>query len=146
VRALPASFVVIATCLAAVAPCLQAEELAEDLKLAQPSATAPPPAAGVSVSASPGASGFRVHIDPQTGRLLREPAPGSAPLQLSPREQNALSTSHQGLTEVTSTVPGGGVKIDLQGRFRSPLIATIDAKGKVRTQHVDEAHGFQPKK
>jgi hypothetical protein len=37
--------------------------------------------------------------------------------------------------EVQSSVPGGGVKLDLQGRFQSPLVVTIDADGKVKMQH-----------
>ena len=82
--------------------------------------------------------GMTVHIDPKTGAILKEPAPDSVPLQLSPREQNALSTSHEGLVEVPSGVPGGGFKLDLQGRFQSPLIATIGEDGKVRMQHLGE--------
>ena len=35
-------------------------------------------------------------------------------------------------------MPGGGVKLDLQGRFQSPLIATVDENGKVRMQHLGE--------
>src|SRR5262245_57755342 len=71
------------------------------------------------------AAGMTVHVDPQTGALRREPAAGTAPLQLSPQLQNALSTSHQGLVETPSPVPGGGIKVDLQGRFQSPLMVTI---------------------
>jgi hypothetical protein len=40
--------------------------------------------------------------------------------------------------EIPSVVPGGGVKVDLQGRFRSPLLVTIDANGKAKMQHLDE--------
>jgi hypothetical protein len=86
-----------------------------------------------------GAHGMMIYIDPKTGALLKEPAPGTVPLQLSPQLQNALSTSHQGLVETPSSMPGGGVKVDLQGRFQSPLFVTIDAKGKVKMQHLDEA-------
>jgi hypothetical protein len=78
-----------------------------------------------------------IHIDPKTGALLKEPAPGTVPLQLTPQLQNALSTSHEGLVETPSSVPGGGVKLDLQGRFQSPLFVTIDADGKVKMQHLD---------
>lgn len=85
-----------------------------------------------------GAPGMKIHIDPKTGALLREPAPGSVPLQLTPQLQNAFSTSHEGLVETPSSVPGGGVKVDLQGRFQSPLFVTIDANGKVKMQHLDE--------
>jgi hypothetical protein len=79
---------------------------------------------------------LRVYVNPRTGEILREPAPGTTPMTLSPQEQAAASTSHQGLVEVPSTAPGGGVKIDLQGRFRSPLVATIGPDGKTRTFHL----------
>jgi hypothetical protein len=98
----------------------------------------PAPAEQKSTGTSGGASGMTVYIDPKTGAFLSEPAPGTAPLQLTPQLRNALSTSHEGLVEVPSSVPGGGVKIDLQGRFQSPLTATTDAGGKVTMQHVDE--------
>jgi hypothetical protein len=98
----------------------------------------PQPPAEKPAAVPEGASGMRVHIDPRTGAILKEPAPGSVPLPLSAREQNALSTSHEGLVQVPSSVPGGGVKIDLQGRFQSPLIGTIDANGKVQMHHIGE--------
>jgi hypothetical protein len=79
-----------------------------------------------------------IHIDPQNGAILKEPAPGTVPLQLTPALRNAFSTSHQGLVEVPSAVPGAGVKVDLRGRFQSPLLVTIDANGKARMQHLDE--------
>jgi hypothetical protein len=82
--------------------------------------------------------GMTVHIDPKTGAILKEPAPGTVPLTLSSRERNAMSTSHEGLVEVPSGVPGGGFKLDLQGRFQSPLIATVGEDGKVRVQHLGE--------
>ena len=87
------------------------------------------------------AGGMTIHIDPQTGTILKEPAPGTVPLQLTPELQNRLSTSDTGLVEVPSALPGKGVKIDLQGRFQSPLIVTIDANGQVKMQHLDEAPG-----
>ena len=100
--------------------------------------SAGPPPAEKPAAGPGGASGMTVHIDPQTGALLKEPAPGTVPLQLTPQLQNALSTSHQGLVETPSRIPGGGVKLDLQGRFQSPLVVTIDANGKVKMQHLDE--------
>jgi hypothetical protein len=77
-----------------------------------------------------------VYIDPQTGAIRPSPAPGTVPLVLSPRDANAMRTDTEGLVEVPSSVPGGGVKLDLQGRFQSPLVGTIDADGKVRIQHL----------
>jgi hypothetical protein len=58
-----------------------------------------------------GAAGMIIYIDPQTGAILNEPAPGTVPLQLTPKLQNALSTSHQGLVETPAA--GGGVKTRL---------------------------------
>jgi hypothetical protein len=84
------------------------------------------------------APGMTIYIDAQTGALLKEPAPGAVPLQLTPELQNAFSTSDQGLVEVPSSVPGGGVRMDLQGRFRSPLLATTDAHGKLKILHLQE--------
>ena len=99
----------------------------------------PPVFSGESQPAAvPGAAGMTIYIDPQTGAILKEPAPGSVPLQLTPQLRNALSTSHQGLVETPSAVVGGGIKLDLQGRFQNPLIVTIDADGKLKTQHLDE--------
>lgn len=96
---------------------------------------APTGSDSISSSAPSGTSGMRIHIDPQTGQLTRE-APAAVPPQLSPREENAFSTSHQGLVETLSPVPGGGVIVDLQGRFQSPLSATVDPTGKVTIQHL----------
>jgi hypothetical protein len=59
-------------------------------------------------------------------------------LQLSPQLQNALSTSHDGLVEVPSPLPGGGIRVDLQGRFQNPLFVTIDADGNAKILHLHE--------
>jgi len=94
------------------------------------------PAAGTNDASELVAGGLRVHIDPQTGRLTKVPSTG-IPLQLSPAEANAMSTSHQGLVETLSPRPRGGAVVNLQGRFQSPLVATIDAQGKVIIQHLE---------
>lgn len=76
-------------------------------------------------------SGFRAYVDPETGQLIEPP-------EEAPAEPTApaLSTSDEGLVAVPSPVPGGGNMVNLQGRFRSPLTATVGADGKVRMQHV----------
>jgi hypothetical protein len=89
---------------------------------------------------------MRIYLDPQTGAILQEPAPGALPLALTPQEQNALSTSHQGLTETPGPVPGGGVKVDLQGRFQSPVFGTVDADGNVEMHHLGEMPHAHDKK
>jgi hypothetical protein len=87
-----------------------------------------------------GGAGMKVYTDPQTGAIIPEPAPGSENLVLPPQLQESFSTSSEGLVQVPSPEPGGGVKLDLQGRFQSPLIATFGADGKLRMEH----HGHQP--
>jgi hypothetical protein len=93
----------------------------------QPGATQPP-----------ARSGMTVYVDPQTGALRGTPAPGTVPLEVTPELRTRMSTSNQGLTETPSTVPGGGMRLDLQGRFQSPMIATVDPNGKVRIHHLGE--------
>lgn len=83
-----------------------------------------------------GNTAWRIFVDPQTGATRQEPSPGTAPLQLSEDERKANSTSHAGLFEVPSSVPGGGFIVDLQGRFNSPQIETVDSNGKIRTLHL----------
>jgi hypothetical protein len=86
-----------------------------------------------------------IHLDPQTGQPTRE-ATEAMPLQLAPDEEKRFSTSHSGLVESLSPVAGGGVLVDLQGRFHSPLTATIDATGKVRIEHMHPAPVFDQTK
>ena len=76
---------------------------------------------------APGRAGSRIQIDPQTGRRVPAPSGGVA-LPASP----AFSTSHAGLVE--KPAPGGGVMVDLQGRFRSAATATVGTDG---TTHRD---------
>lgn len=109
---------------------------------------APTTVAGdLGTSADPGGtSGMMIYIDPETGAFLKEPAPGHEPLQLTPQLQNAFSTSDSGLVEVPSSIPGGGVMLDLQGRFQSPLVITTDTNGKVKMQHLNETSETGDKK
>lgn len=93
-----------------------------------------PPVAAAEVPEAAG--GIVVYIDPVTGAILQAPAPGGTALPLTSTFLQELSTSSAGLDQVR--LPGGGVIVDLQGRFQSPLIATIDANGVIRTQHLEE--------
>jgi hypothetical protein len=113
---------VVATCLMAMKGQAASQELPDASALREPSA--------------PVSGGMRVHIDPQTGRFTTKPGAG-IPMQLSPAEVNALSTSHHGLVEALSPRQRGGVFINLQGRFQSPLVATVDEAGKVTIRHLD---------
>jgi hypothetical protein len=105
---------------------------------ARSDASAPQAAAETPALVPEAAAGMIVYIDPVTGALLSGPAPGAVSLQISPQEQNALRTSDQGLVAQANPIPGGGVKLDLQGRFQSPLLMTIDANGNVVMHHLGE--------
>lgn len=77
---------------------------------------------------------LRVYLDPVTGEFITPPeGEVSAAEMLTPRA--AFSTSHDDLVEVPSPVTGGGTMIDLKGRFRSPLTATIDGSGQINIGH-----------
>lgn len=106
-----------------------------------PAASEPPEEnAGASAPQSPGLKGY---TDPKTGGILPAPAPGTPPSSLSRQEQDSYSTSSRGLTESKSAKTGGGYKLDLQGRFQSPLGGTIDSNGKVKVEHFSEPPGHK---
>lgn len=88
--------------------------------------------------------GINVYIDPQTGEFIQEPRQGQEALKITPEMQNATSTSSEGLVEEISPVPGGGVMIDLKGRFQSPLIITQDPAGKQKTRHLNDLPLYTP--
>ncbi len=72
--------------------------------------------------------GMRAYADPRTGALLPEP-----PARATAPAAAAFSRSSAGL--VPMPAPGGGVEIDLQGRFQSPLVATVEPDGTVHLHH-----------
>jgi len=84
-----------------------------------------PPA--TAAQATVAAQGMRVYRDPLTGRL-GAPPPGVQPPGLSAAELRMLNRSDQGLQ--ARTLPGGGVAVDLQGRYQSMAVATVGADGK----------------
>lgn len=100
------------------------------------------PTDSVSVQTSPApahGAGMRVYKDLQTGEITTPPDSATAPAV------RALNRSHEGLVAVPNTaVPGGGVKLDLQGRLRSHFIATKDADGKVSVRCVPESELPKP--
>ena len=81
-------------------------------------------------------AGVRVYKDPRTGEFTQ---PSSTDTSTTASVARSFSRSHEGLAEVLNTeVLGGGVKMDLQGRFRSHFIATKDADGKLSVRCVPE--------
>lgn len=93
---------------------------------------AAPDAAAV---APAGAAGLRAVVDPEHGGL--RPATAED-LALDADLAAKLSRSSEGLEVVTH--PGGMQSVDLQGRFQSLTVMTIDADGRKRTACVHDAH------
>lgn len=75
-----------------------------------------------------GAAGLTVYKDPVTGRLMPVP-PAELRKLLTEDVRRAASMSHEGLVETAA--PGGGVMIDLQGRFQNVMWATTGPDGVV---------------
>lgn len=81
--------------------------------------------------------GMTISIDPESGEMRS----GSHDVNLQPSTSflSSMSTSSQELEEVQSPDPGKGVKVNLQGRFQSPLVATRNAAGKLVIRHSHAA-------
>ncbi len=93
-------------------------------------ATAAPTEIEESASQVPAAS-MVVARDPVTGRL--HPASAEQIKNLLTEDmRKSLSTSTVDLVEVESPTPGGGVMLDLKGRFRNYHFATKDDAGNLR--------------
>jgi hypothetical protein len=73
-------------------------------------------------------AGMQVAIDPQTGRL-RQPTPEERQA-LARALGRSLNRSTEGLT--VTRFSNGMQKVDLQGRFQSISVATVDAHGKLQ--------------
>lgn len=82
---------------------------------------------------APAMSGLRVTIDPETGQMVVPPPADRRKMALSPAMQNAFSQSDEGLPTVV--LPDGTVMVNLQGRFRNLLFATVDAEGQLKVGH-----------
>jgi hypothetical protein len=85
---------------------------------------APEAAASDAAAAAPARAGSWIQVDPQTGKRM----PGGRPVNAVLAADPAFSTSHSGLVE--EAAPGGGMMIDLHGRFRSAATATVGADGQ----------------
>ncbi len=80
-----------------------------------------------------GRAGIVVHIDPQTGRPTTRPSAGQSAAAAAALKAMA-NRSSTGLVEQPG--PAGGVMVNLQGRFRSPVVAQVGSDGKVSVEHA----------
>jgi hypothetical protein len=78
-------------------------------------------------------AGFKAYVDPVTGETLERPDDAMPPLELDATH----ATSDRGLREIASPDPGGGVSVDLEGRFRVPLEATVTPAQRPSIRHRD---------
>ena len=88
-----------------------------------------------SASGAVSAPGMVVHIDPKTGKITT-PAVESQKAEILQQSSQAIQKPRPQLYETLSTEPGGGIVIELDDRFLTPLTATVDADGKMRLKHL----------
>ena len=115
--------------LATVAVCIHCTESRPPVSTSsQPSADHAAAAAShaeANPSAVPAAAAAqKAAIDPDSGELTSQTAVHEtiAPAAV---QRSAPETSSETLREQPSPVPGGGMMIDLKGRFRNPVSATV---------------------
>lgn len=71
-----------------------------------------------------------VTIDPETGDFIDSvPAVSQPAVKRRVPGSSALSTYHGDLVAVPSSVPGGGMMVDLRGRFQQAMKATMGPDG-----------------
>lgn len=104
----------------------------------QKQAAPPPPEAAPAAPATAAVrpvAALRAEVDPNTGEFI---IPEEVRIH---REddfaiQSTITSSDAGLVETPSPVAGGGIEVDLKGRFQNPLLATIDSNGQPRITHT----------
>ena len=110
-----------------------------DTERGAPASAGPPDSASQDVTPR-AVGGMKAYRDPVTGERVGPP-PGAVPP--SAPQPSALSRSHTGLEAVPTGTTAGGVRVDLQGRFRSSLVATKRPDGTVSTRCVHELPDIQ---
>jgi hypothetical protein len=71
---------------------------------------------------------MRAYLDPETGRLAVGAMPAAGEFELDAELQNALRYDDEGLQSVKHA--DGSVSINLQGRYQSVSVVTLDENGK----------------
>jgi hypothetical protein len=88
-----------------------------------------------SASGSARAPGMVVHIDPNSGQIVTPPVE-SQKAEILQQSSRAIQKPRPQLYQTLSAEPGGGIVIELDDRFLTPLTATMDGDGKVRLEHL----------
>jgi hypothetical protein len=90
------------------------------------------------------APAMKIYIDPETGNFS-EPPTQPVPTE-SQKSFDASKELAPELRQVPSPRPGGGVMIDLKGRFRNPLTVNRRVDGKRTLGHSSEPANSSEKK
>ena len=96
---------------------------------------------------APGSAGMRAFLDPETGQLLSRPSDDETALRPSAGERvepgHWLNTYSADLLQ--ESLPVGGYKVDLRGRFQTAVVATIDpASGEAAVDCLPAAADEEP--
>ena len=119
--------------LAAAAPAVAAESCCAKGKAAAADAQSTAPKSHDKETTKPaGTAGLTVFLDEQ-GRPTASPPGKAAEAAAIPA---SFSTSAAGLRQVQSAGPAGGVKVDLDGRFRTATTATTGPDGRIQVNCV----------
>jgi lysophospholipase L1-like esterase len=86
--------------------------------------------------------GMTIYVDPASGAIA-PPPPGPRTFRAPATNTAAFESYSEELLEIPGTTPAGGIKLDLQGRFRSAVVAHTRTDGTVETQC--EAPGPNPR-
>lgn len=86
-------------------------------------------------------AGRVAYIDPNTGELSST-LPAGAQQRTNANNTNRAATVNLPPVEMT-THANGVVQAKLNGRFRTPLVATINCNGKIDTQHTQYHSGSE---
>ena len=89
--------------------------------------------------------GMKAHIDLNT-RQFKNPPAGAPLTKPPPAHAQAFSTSSRGLSQRPSPTPDGGVMVNMEGRFLTPLTATLSPAGKLTIQHLPPQTPASPEK
>jgi len=91
--------------------------------------------------AVPATSALRAYKDPVTGEFTAPPPEVKVPKAPAIANETISTTPLPAMQE--TAVEGGGMKIDLQGRFRNYMSATKDTNGKITTHCTERADAEQ---
>ncbi len=80
-------------------------------------------------------AGLVIHIDPVSGKPVA-PTEGAVPVLLDAKMRAALNSSWDGLKQVPSPVPGGGVIVHLEERFQHGYVAVTDGQNGLKVRCI----------